>query len=191
MQIVNTFFQTTGQFGPQFIIEATGIIPKPADAANEPVSRITVPIVAIPDRRRREKIPPCSETEVEWKVDVEYTEFVQEFDADGNVVGVEAIVHPVGREMRPHKWCTCGECACCTQVLEVILAEHFVRWNPDKLHLLDYKTAKRLVQLGGVPGKRWSTQAQRIMDDTQPIETFPRAVDLHITGTLVNAVPES
>lgn len=77
--------------------------------------------------------------------------------------------------------CTCCVCACCTQAIEIVLSEHFSRLNPDKLGQLDTATAKRLVQIRGVPGKTLNGDGE-IADTTAPTA---QAVAIKATGALV------
>lgn len=105
---------------------------------------------------------------------------------DGHDVLIPTVCIPDRRKLhgvpteKGHENCMCAECENCTEVLELILAEHFARLNPDKLDRLDQRLAERLVKRQAVPGKRW-VGGKIVSDDA----TAPRSKVLKIKGLKV------
>ncbi len=61
-----------------------------------------------------------------------------------------------------HADCTCAVCPCCTEAIEVVLAEHFARLNPARLGEIDQALAERLARIGGVPGRTYCEDCRAI-----------------------------
>lgn len=134
---------------------------------------VTVPLRAFQERRERELIPACADCVSEdmlmhvpaieksegglapWRYRPTHRHEARE-DCGDDCVVVSS--------------CTCGDCTCCQQALEIVLEECFVSQNPEKAYLLPAEKQKRYAQIGSIPEHTWDERAKKLVPKIDPTQ---------------------
>ena len=146
-----------GQFGPELRLVVSNF-PFIGQLAGETEHNLAVPLVAVPDRKLRDAVPPCQFCKQEkhptmWVVADEQGDYTLRV----STAQPTKPEHADDPDQIKQEWlevcsCDCLDCECCEASLNTILHESYLLHNPEDYATIDQAIATRLAQVGAIPG---------------------------------------